>query len=305
MAGILNNILLGPGNVSLDEKLGAFYQDISPSLAHISNGIFADLDADGIPYCISQGERKYYPIAIIQYGLMIYDLYIKNIEAEENKSKFLKIVSFIYEAKSEFKNSFIWKNEPRVQYNLGEDWISGMVQGQAISLFCRAYQLTSEKQYLDIANKVFNSFFIEFEDGGFKRKDDNGFTWYEEYPTEKPSFVLNGFIYAIWGVLDLYRVTKNKEAKSIWDDSVKTLKANLHKYDVWYWSIYDQSKKQLVSYYYQKNVHIPLMQIMYGLTNEPIFAKYGKKWEKNLKNPLHRLITKIMYRIRPKIIKSN
>jgi hypothetical protein len=139
--------------------------------------------------------------------------------------------------------------------------------------------------------------------GGFKRVDNHGCIWFEEYPSAIPSYVLNGYIYSVFGILDLYRVTHREELKSLWLDCVKTLETNLPKYDVWYWSRYDQLKKELVSFYYQKNVHIPLMQIMFELTKKEIFNYYAKKWTKNFKNPLHKFITIVMYRIQPRINK--
>jgi len=105
------------------------------------------------------------------------------------------------------------------------------------------------------------------------------------------------------GLYDLYRVTGRQDVKADWDNCVHTLCVNLKKYDVWYWSVYDQLKVELVSYYYQKNVHTPLMEIMFGLTGKDLFNFYAKKWKRNLNNPIHRFITKIMYRIRPRIKK--
>ena len=105
------------------------------------------------------------------------------------------------------------------------------------------------------------------------------------------------------GILDFYRVTKREDVKSVWDSCVNTLVVNMSKYDVWYWSVYDQLKQELVSYYYQKNVHLPLMQIMFGLTNNHLFEDYAIKWEKNLNSSSHRLITKVMYRVQPKMKK--
>lgn len=302
-AGINKNLNLGVGNISYDTFLGAYYQNISPAIIHINNGIFAKLDENGIPFIISNQKPHYAYVAIIQYGLMCYDLLLKNQEQEENKKRIINIINWLDKNKVEYNDSFVWKEIANNQYQLKDGWISGMYQGQAISLFLRAYQLFENEYYLKFAEKIFNSFKYDYLDGGFKRIDKNNNIWFEEYPTNPPSFVLNGFIYSILGILDYYRVTKKENAKYLWDECVKTLEINLSKYDVWYWSIYDQLKKQLVSYYYQKNVHIPLMQIMYQLTNKEIFNYYAIKWEKNLNNPIHNIVTKIMYRVQPRLKK--
>ena len=303
MAGIDNSLVLGLGHISLDTKLGMYYQDISPSLAHIEKGVFAALDQEGIPYSIEGENRKYISVVTIQYGLSCCDLVLKGIEIDENKKKIKNCLRWLDEQKEEFNGSFVWRNEFNEQYRIEEGWISGMYQGQALSLYLRAYQLFDNTDYLETAEKVFISFSIDYIDGGFKRIDKEGCVWFEEYPTEQPSFVLNGFIYAMLGILDLYRVTKREDVKAVWDSCINTLIVNMPKYDVWYWSVYDQLKQELVSYYYQKNVHLPLMQIMFRLTKNKLFERYAIKWEKNLNNPIHKLVTKVMYRIQPRLKK--
>lgn len=301
MSGIENDILLGPGNVSLDPVLGAYYQDIVPSLVHIRKGIFAKLDENGIPYLEINNQRNYAPVLVIQYGLAHYDLLIKGENNTENSKIVLNTLNWLDLNKDSFKDSIVWRSDENLQYGIPKGWISGMYQGQAISLYLRAYQTFKDIHYLHTAEQIFNSFKYDYSEGGFMRVDERNCLWYEEFPTEKPSYVLNGFVYSILGILDLYRVTGNVLAKKLWDSSVSTLEQNLHRYDVWYWSVYDQMKEQLVSYYYQKNVHIPLMKIMYGLTQKDIFLFYATKWEKNLNKSFHRFVTKIMYRVKPRL----
>lgn len=303
MAGIDNSLYLGVGNISMSEELGMYYQNISPAMVHISRGVFSKFDEAGIPHRIHEGNIEYKISSIIQYGLMCYDLLKKNQDKPKNEENFFKIINWLEERKEHLNKAAIWRNIDNHQYNLKPGWISGMYQGQALSLYLRAYQLTGNEKYLKTAEGIFKSFNINFEDGGFKRIDKDKNIWFEEYPTKEPSFVLNGFIYSIFGLLDFYRVTQNEKAKKLWVASIKTISENLSKYDVWYWSIYDQKKQQLVSYYYQKNVHVPLMEILFELTQNEIFDKYAKKWKKNLSNPFHRFITQIMYRVKPRLIR--
>lgn len=297
------DITLGVGNISMDEKLNGYYQDFSPAIVRITGGIFANLDEEGVPYSGVGNQKKYYIVTVIQYGLMCYDLVQKGIDVDKNMQAIKTCLNWLDRKKEHYKESYVWRSDNNRQYGLKNGWVSGMYQGQAISLYLRAYQLFNDKELLETAEKVFNSFSFTFEDGGFKRIDEQGCLWFEEYPTPNPSYVLNGFIYSMFGILDFYRVTDNKMAKEIWDSCVHTLETNLPKYDVWHWSVYDQLKKQLVSYYYQKNVHVPLMKIMFDLTQKDIFDKYANKWEKNLNNPLHKLVTQIMYRVQPRLMK--
>lgn len=300
MKGIENQIYLGVGYVSDATILGKYYQDISPAIVHINKGVFAQLDEIGVPFLEDNG-RNYAPVLIIQYALMCHDLLLsgENIEANTNKIKIC--LNWLEQNKEVWEDSVVWRSIANKQYDLEEGWISGMYQGQAISLYLRAYQLFNEDAYLETAQLIYNSFKYDYKDGGFKRIDEHGCIWFEEYPSKKPSYVLNGYIYAILGIYDLYRVTKNEDVRILWNECLNTLKVNLHKYDVWYWSVYDQLKEELVSVYYQKNVHIPLMEIMYLITNEDFYRTYAVKWEKNLRSSFHSLVVKIMYRVKPRL----
>lgn len=300
--GVHDSVTLGVGYISDKKTLGPYYQDISLALVHIEEGIFAKLDEKGIPYMPKGDQRHYSIVLIIQYGLMHIDMY-----HSKKDEKYLEIakkcVDWLEENKVVFKDTFMWRSEYNQQYNIPDGWVSGMYQGQAISLYLRYYQLTGEQTYLETAEIVYKSFKYTYEEGGFKRYDKLGCVWYEEYTTDKPSFVLNGFIYAMLGLYDLYRVTGREDVKADWDNCVDTLHKNMKKYDVWYWSVYDQLKEQLVSYYYQKNVHVPLMQIMYGITKDEMFDYYAVKWQKSLESSFHLFVTKIMYRIQPRLKK--
>ncbi|PLW91933.1 MAG: hypothetical protein C0592_13355 [Marinilabiliales bacterium] len=303
MAGIDNSLNLGPGYISMDSVLGKYYQNISPAIVHIENGVFAKLDDEGIPYYFGDGNIVYIPVLVIQYALMNYDLF-QDTREESYIQVFFKCVNWLEDNKEDFNGSIVWRSKANKQYNLPDGWISGMYQGQALSVYLRAYQQFDDNKYLKTVTGILKSFEIDVKDGGFRRNDEQNCLWFEEYPTSTPSFVLNGFIYSMFGILDYYRVTKSEEALKLWNSCVETLKKNLHKYDVWYWSVYDQLKKQLVTYYYQKNVHIPLMKIMFQLTDYELFNTFAVKWEKSLNNSFHRFITKIMYRVKPRITRK-
>ena len=177
-----------------------------------------------------------------------------------------------------------------------------MTQGEVISFYLRMYQITNNQALLDTALSAYDFLKIEYKDGGTRRYDENGYLGLEEYPSVSPSYVLNGFIYALFGLYDLARVSKNEEVKSDVENSIESLKNNISKYDVGYWSVYDRQKQELVKVYYQKNVHIPQMEALYQLTNLDVFKHYKNKWEKNL-NPINILFVNLMYRIRPRIRK--
>lgn len=303
--GVNNNLYLGVGNVSHSKELKKYYQNIAPSLYHFQNSsLGGGVDEQGLPYLMQNGEAYYSIVNIIQYGLVCHELLLDQIDVEKNTTLFYRCVEWLENNKENFKDTIVWRTKLKnIQYNIPAGWISGMYQGQAISLYLRAYQLSNNSKYLEAAEKAYELFKYDYVEGGVKRIDEYGCIWFEEYPTATPSYVLNGYIYCMFGIFDLYRVTGREDAKKLFDDCTYTLEKNLHKYHTWYWSIYDQYKRELVSYYYQKNVHVPILQIMFLLTNKEIFNKFANKWEQSLNSKLCNFITKIMYRIQPRIIK--
>ncbi len=133
-----------------------------------------------------------------------------------------------------------------------------------------------------------------------RRYDAEGNLWFEEFPSARPAFVLNGFIYTVFGLYDLYRVTGSATVKEDIDRCIETLVTNLPRFDTGYWSLYDLQRKELVRYYYQKNVHVPQMAVLYRLTGNPIFEEYRRKWQSQL-TPLNYLFVRLMYRVKPRM----
>jgi hypothetical protein len=96
-----------------------------------------------------------------------------------------------------------------------------------------------------------------------------------------PTHILNGFIWASWGVYDYYLARGDPRAQKLFDDAMHTLAANLHAYDVGFWSLYEQSGtwlKMLASPFYH-HLHIVQLEILYRLTGENIFKKYASQWD--------------------------
>lgn len=294
------NILLKTGDTSMNERLGIYYIDFRESLIHYESEFYGQKDTNGIPMVGFGKEAKYNPINIAQYGLLLNAQYIS-----ENSEKTLKKLSYCVDILCQimiFENdTIVWRYSTKSErFNLKPGWASAMAQGQCISLFLRWYQITKDNNYLDYAKKAYAFMKIPTSDGGVRAYDEYGNLWLEEYPSpDKPSCVLNGFIYALWGLYDLYRVTGDKIVKKDIDDCVLTLQNTIHKFDVGYWSIYDQYTFELVRYYYQKNVHVPQLYAMYQLTGIPLFEHYAKKWEKTV-NWRNYLLVQIMYRVLPR-----
>lgn len=271
------------------DQLGQYYMPFTAKA-----GYRAHLDENGIPMLDYHGAigTQYNPIAIAQYGLGNYNLYQRS-GGEGNRAKFQLTADWLKENLVE--NQFgvpVWMHYFDFEYQEGlrAPWYSGLAQGQGISVLVRAYQLTQNEEYLQAAEKAFNSFLVTVPEGGVIDRDKDGNLWIEEYIVASPTHVLNGFIWALWGVYDYYLLKKSETAKGIIDLALETLLRNLPRYDTGYWSLYDlsSSKLKMIASPFYHQLHIVQLRIMFNLTKEAGFAQFADRWESYQKRTLNR-----------------
>ena len=169
-------------------------------------------------------------------------------------------------------------------------WIGGLCQGLAISALIRAYKKSKKKTYLEIAEKAFSCLNREIKDDGCLFIDGKGNKWIEEYPI-KPQ-ILNGFIYSLFGIYDLYKTNQNKYVKKLFDECINTIQTNLNSYDINYWSKYDL-KNQLPSTMFYHKVHVKQLDALHRITKVKMFKEYSYRWNKCMDNRFYQIKAKI------------
>ncbi|MEO0129218.1 MAG: D-glucuronyl C5-epimerase family protein [candidate division WOR-3 bacterium] len=248
------------------------------------------LDANGVPRLNYHGKigLQYNPIAIAQYGLGNYNIYKRTGEVQRFR-KFLLVADWLVNNLE--RNCYglaVWNHHFDWEYKtpLKAPWYSGLAQGQGISLLVRAYKETKNDRYLNTAKLAFESFLKTTKAGGVIYTGDNNYTWIEEYIVEPPTHILNGCIWALWGVYDYYLLTKDTFARNVFEKVTESLKNNLQKYDTGFWSLYEISNtkmKMLASPFYH-HLHICQLNVMYKLTKERVFQDYAIRWENYRRN---------------------
>ena len=241
-------------------------------------------DGDGIPLLNYHGNigLQYNPIAIAQWGLGNFNLFLRSKD-ERAKTKFLAAADWLM--KHLEPNSFgvpVWNHHFDWEYRtpLKAPWYSGLAQGQGISLLVRVAQETGKSQYLEAATQAFTSFSKSIQEGGVVFTDENGDIWFEEYIVSPPTHILNGFIWAAWGVYDFFLATKEKSAQELFNRAVETLRKNLDRYDLGFWSLYELSGTRLpmVASPFYHQLHITQLRLMHRLTGDDVFSQYAERW---------------------------
>jgi len=169
-------------------------------------------DSEGIPlvkYPFNIGIR-YNPVTCCQYALGSLQLYL--CKGDIFLDQFFKICKWLIDSSQNTKYGGIawYYAYDNPWYPVRVPYLSYMSQGQAISVFVRAYALTGELNWIKLAKKALKVLQTPIERGGVLCKDNIGL-WLEEVPTMPPSHILNGYIYAIFGVWDLFLATRSIE----------------------------------------------------------------------------------------------
>ncbi|PYP84305.1 MAG: hypothetical protein DMG65_22895 [Candidatus Angelobacter sp. Gp1-AA117] len=284
-------------------SLGEYYMTFSSKADY--PGPF---DAAGIPMLNYRGRigKQYNPIAIAQYGLGNYNIYTHTGDPSRRK-KFLLAADWLLSMLTPNSSGLaVWMHNFDWEYRdlLCAPWYSGLAQGQGISVLVRAHQFTGNPTYLNAARKAFECFTTETTQGGVISHDKRGNIWFEEYIVFPPTHILNGFIWALWGVYDYFLVTRSNEAEKIFNAAVRTLSNSLGDYDVGFWSLYEQpgTKLSMVASPFYHSLHIVQLRITERLTGERTFGMFADRWQsyeqnrvKRMRALIHKAVFKLLY----------
>lgn len=234
----------------------------------------------------------YNPVGIANYALFRYNDLLRDTNVFDVKtdpmSAVIEQLEWLIKNRIDEKDMSIWYfNYPIKSHGCKPPWKSGMAQGLILSLLLRIYNLTKNKNYIELAERVANSMKTPTDEGGFLYINNEGDYWYQEY-MGNCGYVLNGFIYAMWGIYDYYLYFKDRKCKTIFDKGIITLKHNLENYKVKNrlirWTVYDLKDRSICDLYYH-SLHCFLLKKLYEITNEKVLLDYHNKWSGYLKQP--------------------
>ena len=103
---------------------------------------------------IQSGEEVYFPVAIFQYGLGAYDLFLETQE-DVYKAKFKQCVDW---ALAKQEESGAWSN---FFFSSPDKPYGAMCQGEGASLMLRAYKLFADETYFESAKKAIDFMLID------------------------------------------------------------------------------------------------------------------------------------------------
>ena len=185
------------------------------------------------------------------------------------------------------------------QYKNAGPWQSAFAQSRGISILLRAFQLTGQERFAEMAEKALLPFSEPSHKGGVTSFTSWG-PFYEEYTAQVPTLVLNGMIFSLCGLKDFVRVfPDNRLARRLFAEGIDTLEKILPEYNLGFWSRYNlcragwypETDPATITY---QHLHVTQLNMLYRLTGKPVFRTFAARFKDqiNLVNMIRMYKTK-------------
>lgn len=263
-------------------------------------------DKYGVLQRVVGNEQYYHPVLSAQCGLKSYGQYLsgRNDQLEALIANANNLIT-LQGADGALRYPFSFRYYLTGQI-LNPGWVSGMAQGQALSLYSRAYYATKDSTYIEAGRKALAFMQIPTSNGGvmttledYSEKYSNEI-FFEEYVSTPANYTLNGYIFALIGIYDWSQIDPSIDAdqdiaRDLFNRGVRSLKILLPHYDLGKISSYDlgyltvKGTQPHISKGYH-GVHIYLLNAMYSITGDSVFSSYRDRWTLYM-NPYARAVS--------------
>ncbi len=291
--GFWHTHLVAKGNYD-PPTLHGYYIDFSSKTRY--PGPF---DERGVPMLDYKGDLgvRYNPCAIAQFALGVLEEYYRTDDPVQLE-RFLKLADwFVANAQTLDHGLVGWPYDFKDGgYVLARmPWLSALAQAQAISVLLRASRLPGRNEtvraaYARTASEAFRAFRSPVDEGGVRSYDAEGHLFFEETPTTPPSYILDGFMFSLFGVYDYALVMGDSEARALFYEGIRTLEKCLHKYDMGFWSradLYQDKPKMIASPFYH-HLHVEQLRALCRITSSTTLQYYAERWARFQANPIYR-----------------
>lgn len=251
------------------------------------SGVFGE-DWDRSPFdrhgvLLSLRGGFYHPIHIAQYGLHQHARW-KETGAQHHRDAFLAQARWFRDnqraqpggVRGAYPFEFPW---PR--YHAQSGWISAMAQGEAVSVLLRAHAAAPDDGFESAAILAAEPFRYPLEEGGVTARDSRGL-FFEEVAAQPAAHILNGHIFALFGLWELARFGRCSWAAELVQEAVASLERSIHAFDSGYWSYYslapDRSGGAHLATHKYHAFHIAQLRVLAAMSGSQTFARTADRW---------------------------
>jgi hypothetical protein len=270
LASLRSAFSFGPGYEP--QPPGEFVDGDSP------RGYFIDFRAKTRATSASAPERLL-PADLAQLALGWWD---RGLAGEESaRSRFLSTCALLEQRGLDRDGELVWPYAvPVDKLKLRPPWCSALAQSQAASVFVRAFLQTEDERFALAARRAIAPL-LPGSSSGLVAITPHG-PVPEEAPSNPPSLILNGWIYALWGLWDVAVGLGDVDCRSLFDASAECLRRSIDDYDVGWWSRYSlyphRRLPDLAKPFYHR-LHVDQLEVLYRLLGYPELQATARRWE--------------------------
>jgi hypothetical protein len=238
-------------------------------------------DENGIPIGWKHAKPTAHNPLMIGYMALVYWNNQIRGDMPNNEKRFLELASFLAKYGVIKKNGY-WlpylQSVPRL--GLSTPWYSGLAHAVALSVFIRAFEVTADKHYKNLADQLCNTLTTPTQEGGFLELLPGGGYWIQEYPTDKIKQVLNGLLFCLIGLYEhQLKLGGNQMVRKVLNDCEATFFHWLPKYLVGKYTRYAFGKPTFSNIEYQ-GLFVFLFLHLYRLSGKHVYHKLADRFNK-------------------------
>ncbi len=258
-----------------------------------------DVDASGVAMKLYRAHGyQYNPLFVAWWGLVHLQRHLRRPDQKSLDTFFTQVRWLRSQAVERADGAIVWPCHFDWQEGwcrLRAPWISAMYQGVVISALIRAYRMTGDRDLVALCEAGARVFEKTVEAGGV-RTVERGNVLYEEYPGYPLARVLDGFLFSLLGLHDLYAETGNGRWRERFNEGVAGLVANLDYWDYrGKWSWYGSHGYLCPPHYHKLNYL--LLSILGELTGEAALTRRARSWDLKGKGRLDKIEIYLVYLI--------
>src|SRR6266545_3449880 len=238
------------------------------------------LDEDGVPVQRSRMLGAFYnPAYVAWYGLMALEQSLRKGEKCDKRFQ-IQVDWLLNNAVRCNDGSAVWPFPVDVkegQCFLKAPWVSAMSQGLALSVLVRAHRVgIGGDSILELGRAALRVFCQKVEEGGIRTVEE-GRVFYGEYPGYPLPRVLDGFLFSLLGLYDLWVETGDSGVGRLFSDGIEGLRRCLSFWDYrGKWSWYGRRVYLCPPHYHALNTQ--LLSVLGCLTEDPVLSEQASRW---------------------------
>jgi hypothetical protein len=194
--------------------------------------------------------------------------------------EFVRLCDLIEKRGEPYRDELRWRYDVAIpKYRLQPPLYSALAQAQVASVFVRAYSLSGDPRHAEVALAAIRPLLNIHSDLVAATSDGPVL---EESPSQPPSHILNGWIYALWGLWEVNVALEESLAGDMLAASIVCLRVKLPAYDLGWWtkySLYPHLLADLAKPFYHR-LHVDQLEILYRLTGFSDLAETADRWRR-------------------------